>query len=146
MIVQAKSLLFLPQLEIFSDIALAALRILTGGFLVYGVWDNVMSAAHMEEFVAFMAAFNFPAPQILAPLSVYAQLIAGALLALGLFTRWAALVIAFNFVVGVVGVHWEQTFREWWPAIVLVGIGLLYAAKGAGRWSIDALIAGEKVD
>ncbi|WP_298015990.1 DoxX family protein [uncultured Parasphingopyxis sp.] len=141
-----KALLFLPQLARFSDIGLAALRMLAGGFLVYGVWDNVTSAAHMQEFVAFMAAFGFPSPEILAPLSVYAQLVTGALLFVGLLTRWAALVIAFNFVVGVISVHWDQTFREWWPAIVLVGIGLLFATVGPGKWSLDAMIGGEQHD
>jgi putative oxidoreductase len=59
---------------------------------------------------------------------------------LGLLTRWAGLLLAFNFTVGVVMVHWHQTFREWWPAIVLVFLGLYFAARGAGRFSIDRII------
>jgi len=35
----------------------------------------------------------------------YAQFSAGILILLGLFTRWAAAVMVFNFVVAVVGVH-----------------------------------------
>lgn len=133
-----RSLLFLPGLARFGDLALLALRLLTGGFLIHGVWDNVISGERMAEFVGFMDANGFSSPELLAPLSVYAQLAAGLLLLPGLFTRWAGLVIAFNFIVGVVGVHWEQSFREWWPAIVLVAIGLVFATIGAGRWSLDA--------
>jgi putative oxidoreductase len=141
-----RDLLFLPGLAAYADLGLAALRLLTGGFLIYGVWDNIVSAERMDEFIAFMGAFGFPSPEILAPLTVWVQFAIGIALVLGLFTRWAGIVLAVNFIVGVIGVHWEQTFREWWPAIVLVAIGLLYATAGAGRWSVDAIIEGKAVD
>ena len=124
----------------YSDLSLAALRILTGGFLVYGTEDNVRSSERMEEFVHFLEANNFLSPELLAPLSVYAQFLCGILLVLGLLTRWTGLVVAFNFVVAVVMVHWTQDFRAWWPAIVLVFLGLHFACRGAGRWSIDRAI------
>ena len=124
----------------YSDLSLAALRILTGGFLVYGTEDNVRSAERMEEFVHFLEANNFPSPELLAPLSAYAQFVCGILLVLGLLTRWAGLVVAFNFVVAVAMVHWTQDFRAWWPAIVLVFLGLHFACRGGGRWSLDAMI------
>lgn len=136
-----RSLLFLPALGKFSDLGLLGLRVLTGAFLVYGVMDNVTSAAHMAEFEAFLTANGFAMPELMAPLSVYAQLICGTLFVLGLLTRWAGLVIAFNFVVGVVMVHWAQDFRGWWPAIALVFIGLQFAATGGGRYSLDRLFS-----
>ena len=124
----------------YSDLSLAALRVLTGGFLVYGTEDNVRSSERMEEFVHFLEASNFASPELLAPLSAYAQFVCGILLVLGLLTRWAGLVVAFNFVVAVWMVHWTQDFRLWWPAIVLVFLGLHFACRGGGRWAIDALI------
>lgn len=129
--------LTLEPLARFSDAALLAVRGLTGAFLVHGVWDNVTSAARMNEFVAFMRASGFVAPDILAPFSVYTQLAAGVLLVLGLLTRWAALLIAGTFIVAVWMVHWDQSFREAWPALALVGVGLLLAATGGGRFSAD---------
>ncbi len=139
-----KTLIFMPGLSRFDDFGLAFLRILTGGFLIYGVWDNIVSGERMQEFVAFMAAFNFPSPEILVPFSVWTQLVAGILLVLGLFTRWAAIIVTITFIVGIVGVHWEQTFREWWPAAVLVGIGILYVTAGPGRYSADAILGQER--
>jgi len=136
-----RPLIFLPILERLSDLAVLALRVLTGAFLIYGVIDNVMSAERMEEFVQFMAANGFAMPELMAPLSVYAQLVFGLLFVLGLFTRWAGLGIAFNFIVGVVMVHWAQDFRGWWPAIVLVFIGFQYAALGGGRYSLDRMFS-----
>ena len=124
----------------FSDLSLGALRAVTGMFLVYGTQDNVLSADRMEEFVGFLRAHGFILPELMAPLSVWAQLVCGVLLVLGLLTRWAGLVVAFNFVVAVWMVHWPQDFRRWWPALVLVFLGLHFACAGGGRWSLDRLI------
>jgi len=135
-----RDLLLLTPLARFEDAALLALRGLTGAFLVYGVWDNIVSPDRMAEFVGFLAASGFAAPQLMAPLSVYAQFVIGLALIAGLATRWAGLLLAFNFIVGVAMVHWEQSFREWWPAIVLVGLGLLFATLGAGRYSADGIL------
>lgn len=124
----------------YSEISLAALRVLTGIFLIHGTQDNVLSAARMDEFVQFLTAQNFVMPELMAPLSAWAQFICGILLVLGLLTRWAGLVIAFNFVVAVWMVHWPEGLRGWWPALVLVFLGLHFACRGGGRWSLDALL------
>ncbi|MBC8118898.1 MAG: DoxX family protein [Burkholderiaceae bacterium] len=122
----------------YGDLSLLALRVLTGAFLIYGTQDNILSDARMQEFVHFLAKRGFAWPELMAPLSVYAQFICGVLLVIGLLTRWAGLLMTFNFIVAVVMVHWSQDFRGWWPAIVLVFISLHFALHGAGRYSIDA--------
>ena len=136
-----RNLFFLAGLHRFADLGMLSLRMLTGTFLIYGVLDNVVSVERMGEFAEFLAANKFAAPELMAPLSVYTQLFCGIGLVLGLLTRWAGIVLAINFIVAVFMVHWSQDFREWWPAIVLVGIGLQFALTGAGGLSIDALIA-----
>jgi hypothetical protein len=70
-----------------------------GRLLIAGVWDNVVSAERMAEFEAFQRRFGIPLPQIGAPLSVYAQLLCGAAFIAGFLTRWAGLIMAFNFAV-----------------------------------------------
>jgi putative oxidoreductase len=132
-----RRLLFLPGLAQFSDLGLLLLRLLVGGFLMWGTWDNIESSARMREFVAFLAANRFPMPSLLAPVSVYAQFICGALIAAGLLTRWAGLVMVLNFVVAMVMVHWDQSYREQWPAAILVVVSLYFAFRGAGRFSLD---------
>ena len=94
----------------------------------------------MQEFVQFLTKRGFVWPELMAPLSVYAQFICGVLLVIGLLTRWAGLLMTFNFIVAVVMVHWLQDFRGWWPAIVLVFISLHFALYGAGRYSVDELL------
>jgi putative oxidoreductase len=134
--------LLLTPLARFGDIGLLLLRWVTGAFLVYQSHDNVVSAQRMDEFVKFLTQFNFVLPEYMAPLSVYWQIICGIGFILGLATRWLGLINAFNFTVAVWMVHWAQDFPGWWPALILVFLGLLFATVGAGRYSIDALIAG----
>ncbi|MFV3037981.1 DoxX family protein, partial [Klebsiella pneumoniae] len=74
----------------------------------------------------------------MAPLSVWAQFLCGFAFILGLLTRWAGLITAFNFTVAVWMVHWPLDFPGWWPALILVFLGLLFATVGAGRYSIDS--------
>ena len=129
----------LASLSRFSDLTLFGLRALTGAFLVHETWDNVSSAERMAEFVKFLDQFGFPAPALMAPLSVAVQFGCGILLILGLFTRAAGLLVAANFVVAVLMVHFNEPFRGWWPAIVLVFLGLHFAAAGSGKFGIDAM-------
>ena len=74
-----KRFLFLPGNARFADLGLLLLRIATGAFLIYQSHDNVLSAARMDEFVKLLTQFKFVMPEIMAPLSVYAQFAAGAL-------------------------------------------------------------------
>ena len=130
--------LLLEPLERFADLSLLLLRWVTGAFLVYQSHDNILSAARMREFEQFLAGFGFPVPTLMAPLCVYAQFLCGLAFLLGIATRLAGLVTAFVFVVAVYMVHWEQAFPGWWPALILVFLGLHFAAAGAGGYSIDA--------
>ncbi len=134
--------LLLPELAKADDLAWLILRLGTAAFLIPGVWDNISSAARMEEFVGFLTQFGFPAPRLMAPLSVWAQFLCGLLIAAGLLTRLAGLVLAFNFLVAIGMVHWAQDIRGWWPALALVLIGIALAGRGAGRYSVDAVFGG----
>ena len=136
--------LMLNSLSRFSDLTLFALRAITGAFLVHETWDNVSSAARMGEFVQFLDQFGFPAPALMAPLSVAVQFGCGILLILGLFTRISGLLIAANFVVAVLMVHFNEPFRGWWPALILVFLGLHFATVGSGRFGLDAMFGSKR--
>jgi putative oxidoreductase len=134
--------LLLPALARLTDLALLLLRWVTGAFLVYQSHDNILSAERMAEFERFLVQFDFPVAHLMAPLCVWAQMLCAILLILGLLTRWAGLVITFVFIVAVWMVHWPQDFPGWWPALVLVFIGILFATAGGGRYALDRLIEG----
>ena len=73
------------------------------------------------------------------------ELVAGPLIAVGLFTRWAAFLASGTMAVAYIQFHWKLQFgAEFFPAVnrgelalVLSFCFLYIAAAGAGRWSID---------
>ena len=120
-----------------SDLGLLILRVVVGGHLMYMTQDNVFSWGRMLEFRDFMAQFGFPFPLFCAVLSVIGQFGGGLALLLGLFTRFAGLVIAFNFVVAIWMVDSKQPYPGAFAALALVAAGLCLMFTGAGRYSID---------
>lgn len=124
-----------------DDAARLLARLVIGAFLVWGVWDNVASAARMEEFETFLARHHFPAPHLLAPVSVYAQLSVGLAFIAGFATRWAGVICATNFVVALVMVDRLAGVRGAFPSVALILIGLLMMTGGAGRFSLDGWLA-----
>ena len=133
-------LITLPHLAAGTDLAFLALRLGVGAFLVWGVWDNITSAEHMATFVKFLDQFGFPMPELLAPFDVWLQLGIGVLFILGLATRWAGLACALNFVVAIVMVDHLQGWRGSFGSQCLVLIGLVLAAHGPGRFSVDRVL------
>ena len=134
-----RDFLFLPGNARHADLGLLLLRCATGAFLIFQSHDNIFSAARMEEFVKFLRHFNFTQPELLAPLSVYAQFTAGFAFIFGLLTRWFGLITAFNFVVAVWMVHWNDPVPGIWPAAILIFLGLFFGLKGSGRYGLDTL-------
>jgi putative oxidoreductase len=136
-----KRIVFLEELRPGADFALLALRFAVGAFLIWGVWDNIVGTARMAEFAAFLRQHGFAAPELLAPLSVWAQFGCGAAFVLGLFTRWAGLVCAFNFIVALVMVDAALGVRAAFPSTMLILVGLYLSANGGGRFALDSLFA-----
>ncbi len=120
------------------DLVLLFIRSATGLFLVYGVIDNVVSPARMEEFVRFLEGYGFAPAGFWGPVSVYAQLLCGTGLVLGFATRVAGLGVTVNFIVAIVMVDGQAGVRAAFPALALVMIGLVCVAFGPGRVSLDA--------
>ena len=111
---------------------LALLRIVTGLlFLEHAT----------QKFLAFPIPFPIqPLPPLLLAAGVI-ELVAGALITIGLFTRLAAFIAAGEMAIGYFYMHFPQGF---WPvvnkgegAILFCFIFLYLAAAGPGAWSVD---------
>ena len=122
----------LPWLARWQPQLLALLRIVTGLlFLEHGT----------SKFFAFPVPFPMqPLPPMLMAAGVI-ELVAGALITIGLFTRLAAFIASGEMAVGYFMMHAPQGF---WPlvnkgesAILFCFVFLYLAAAGAGAWSID---------
>ena len=129
--------LLLPSLQRYADSSLLLMRVIVGSFLVWGVWDNISSSEHMREFVNFLTKFSFPAPEFMAPLSVWVQFVIGVCFVLGLFTRWAGILCTINFAVAIAMVDRFTGIRGAFASTCLVLIGIYLATRGAGRFSLD---------
>jgi putative oxidoreductase len=93
--------------------------------------------------------FHFPVPQPGAPdplpailiAAAWIEVIGGALIAVGLFTRLAAFICAGEMAIGYFMFHFPQGF---WPivnmgeaAILYCFVFLYFSAAGPGAWSVD---------
>lgn len=123
-----------------TNLALLLLRLVFGFRLLYGVFDNVISWARMREFSEFLAANGFPFPLVCAVVSVYAQLLAALCWIVGFQVRIASLVMIFNFIVALIGVHLlhGDTYLGMAPAIHVLTVALVLYLTGPGRYAVQA--------
>ncbi len=129
----------LSPLDRLRPAAPLAVRAFLCVYLVYMSQDNVLSGARMDEFTGFLAANGFPAPALAARVSVYAQLVCGALLGLGLLTRWAAAVMVFHFAVAILGAHLDLPFRTTLEPAAMLCSALFLLLNGPGPIALDSL-------
>jgi len=126
----------MSKLNAWSPQALAILRI-------------IAALLFMEH--GLMKLFHFPAPQPGVPdplpailiAAAVIELVGGALIALGLFTRLAAFICSGEMAAGYFMVHAPKSF---WPAlnggdaaILFCFIFLYFVFAGGGAWSLDAV-------
>jgi len=132
-----RNFLQLTALERHADKGLFALRAGVGAFLIYGVWDNIVSAARMHEFAAFLAKFGFPLSLAMAHVSVWAQLLIGIAFITGFMTRLAGILCFVNFAVALAMVDRFAGIRGAFPAGCLMLIGAYISLRGSGRYGLD---------
>ena len=114
------------------------IRALIGFHLFYGNWGRLFGAGH-TEFAAYMARNHFPIPWLMAYVSAGAQVVCGILFIAGLFTRPAAAVMVFNFIVALVMVHWGQPYPRQAQALIMLCTSIFLLLHGPGRVALDDL-------
>jgi putative oxidoreductase len=125
-------------LDRYRDYGMFFVRLIVGFHLIYGVQDNVRSWARMLEFRDFLAEHGTPFPLFSAHLSVYAQLVCGALYLVGLFVRPAAAVMIVNFVVALLIAHRVGGYPPAAAAFFMLFSSMALLVHGAGRPALDA--------
>lgn len=127
-----------------------ALR-LSIGFMFFS--GAVGKLGDLDKFTAMFVGLGIPAAQVLAPVTAMVELVGGAALMLGLATRLVSLVLAGNMVGALItdiGPNLAQKFPALWgffsnlfyaPEWLLVGLLLWLLCVGAGKASLDTLLA-----
>ena len=116
---------------------LLLVRVFAGIRIVYGVLDNIFSSQHMLRFRDFLAANGFPLPLVSAYVSVWVQFLCGLCLIAGWQTRYAAALLAINFLIALLTVHLGQDFEAMTPAMALFFICILLLLAGPGRFAVQ---------
>lgn len=126
------------------------LRLVLGTFFTAHGLQKVLGSfggPGLKVFTSFPAPFSFMKPGWLwMGAAAFAELIGGALVLLGLFTRVGALLITCVMLVVIVGVLWPKFFApegmELAAAFLAMSLALLIT--GGGQVSIDRMIGGRR--
>ena len=122
----------------YAEFGPVFIRALIGFHLFYGNWGRLYGAGY-HDFVAYLTRNHFPMPSVLAYVSAGAQVVCGILFMAGLFTRWAAAVMVFNFVVALVMVHWGQPYPRQAQTLIMLCTSVFLLLHGPGRMAVDGL-------
>lgn len=102
--------------------------------------------AGYEGTQGYMEAMGVPGG--LLPLVIFAEIVGGLAVAAGLLTRWAALGLAVFSVASAFLFHFQladqMQFINFFKNIAIAGGFLVLAAHGAGKFSVDGLIAARR--
>lgn len=121
------------------------LRVVVGVvFVVHGAQKLFVFAGT----AGFMGSIGIPASMLAAVIVTLVEFLGGIALVLGLFTRWAALLLAIDMLVAIFVVHVSKGFftsagGAEFP-MTLLGANLTLVLAGAGPVSIDARLEGRE--
>lgn len=123
-------------------LALGAIFIGHGAQKVFGMWGGKGLAA----FTGGVAPFGLTPAWVWLSAAAFAELIGGALVLIGLMTRFGALAIASVMLVAMFGVHWGEFFlpRGFEYTLALLAMTLALVVAGGGRLSIDESLMGRR--
>ena len=122
-----------------ANVGLPILRVFIGAALLTHGWGKMFGG--LGGFIDGVAQMGFPAPTVLGFLAAFAESFGAILLAVGLLTRPAAFLIVATMAGAALKVHGGQTFGEQEMAWLHLVPALFFLLKGAGQWSLDALLS-----
>ncbi len=125
------------------SLGFAAVRIITGLLMVYHGWE-VFDADKIEGYRQWLSDIKFPVPKLMAFAGKGAEFVGGLLLMAGLFTRLAALAIAITMLVVCFFMGHGRIFTDDQHPFLFFLLAALFFFTGAGKWSLDGLIFGQR--
>lgn len=118
------------------------LRLVVGlVFLMHG--GQKLFVFGLEGTVAFMSQLGVPAPSLAAMVLIAVEMLGGLALILGLFARWAALLLAVDMLVAILTVHLRGGFflpDGYEFVLTLLAANVTLALLGPGDASVDRVL------
>ncbi|MEX0654754.1 MAG: DoxX family protein [Phycisphaeraceae bacterium] len=124
-----------------AELILTAVRVFTG--LSLALAHGLDKVRNPETIIGMAETMGAPLPTAAGWLSALAEFVGGILLALGLLTRPAALLICGNMVVAGVGwhvIHRGDPYGTMEPAFLFLALAALYLVLGSGRLGVDRFL------
>ena len=138
-----------PAPAVLQDVALLLARLVTGVVLIVHGWQKV-STNDLDATGQGFGAMGVPLPDAAATFTAGVELVGGALLLLGLLTPVAGVLVAAVLAGAFWFAHRGTTVfvaDGGWELVAVLGVlGLVLAAVGPGRLSVDAVVAGSRRD
>lgn len=125
--------------ENLLDIGILWLRLLTGAGIAYHGYGKVFGG-HIDKFAEGIATMGFPAPELFAWAASLSEFLGGICIALGLFTRPAALFVFVTMFVAAFIKHGADPLKRKELALAYWTISGALMLIGPGKFSLDHLI------
>jgi putative oxidoreductase len=118
------------------DLALLVLRLALAAILLY---HGIPKLMNFGATVGAFQSMNIPAPAVTAPFAIFAEVIGGLLILLGVAVDLAGMLVIIDMIGAIALVHWKNGFdftKSGWehPFTVLV-IALALALAGPGGYA-----------
>ena len=128
----------------YSNFGLLFLRVMIGASFIYNHgFKKITHPERWKDIGGNMALLNIHfAPEFWGFMAAFAEFFGATFLILGLFSRVAALMLAFTMLIAFLGGFAEKEFNSYAFAMLVVFISLIII--GPGRFSLDAKIGGFK--
>ena len=124
----------------YRDIGVLVLRLAFGFQLIKVSYLNALfPAQYLPEFIAYQTKLGIPFPIAGSYLAAYTEFLGGILLLLGLWTRWAVLLLIINFGVAISMAHLaiQDSYEHTFASVNLLAVSIFLFLNGAGSYSLD---------
>lgn len=118
-----------------SEIGHTVLRVFTGLTIAFGHGLGKIPPA--DWFIKIVSDLGFPVPHLFAWSAGLAEFLGGILIAVGLMTRPASLMLFATMMVAAFGQHAADPFAKKELALLYGAISFYFMLRGSGRISID---------
>lgn len=126
-----------------SLVAATGLRVVVGVVFMLHGWEKY--SAGISKTTSWLESIGIPYATLAAPVLMGVELLGGALLVLGLATRFAALVLLAEMVVAFLTVHQDSGFAAaegGYELVLVLAVALAgFALAGSGATGLDRLLA-----